>query len=181
MFKTIRFAMAITITIATVLTGCSKQAANSETETESSAEAPKEEPLIQKPEKDADGLEVKLDMPSASPPTETSIKVRMTVRNPTETTRTFCDYHTPFEGIRNDIFEVRDSEGNEIGYAGMMAKRAPPDPTNFIHLKPGASRAAEVDLNTGYTLPVGKYTVRYKKSGISGLGDSNTFSFEVTE
>ncbi|MEJ2692306.1 MAG: hypothetical protein P8166_04410, partial [Candidatus Thiodiazotropha sp.] len=48
------------------------------------------------------------------------------LRNPTNGPRTFCDYHSPWEGIRNIIFEVIDRKGNEVPYMGEMVSRVGP-------------------------------------------------------
>jgi len=123
---------------------------------------------------DAQGLTTELGPVAGGPAT-----VRLTVRNPTDRPRTFCDYHTPFEGIRNHIFEVRDAAGAEIDYRGIMAKRAPPDDDDFITLAPGETRSAEVDLADAYELPPGRYAVRFIGSDICGLPSSGTVELTV--
>lgn len=104
--------------------------------------------------------------------------VEMTVRNPTAQTRTFCRYHTPFEGIRNDIFSVSASIA-DVKYAGMMAKRAPPGPADFIRVEPGASVSATVDLAEGYEIPEGGFALSYRGTGISGLPSSGPVGISV--
>jgi hypothetical protein len=130
---------------------------------------------------DADGLVTRLEAKSPGFAAGAPVSLSMTVDNPTEQPRTFCDYHTPFEAIRNDIFDVRDSSDASVPYAGVMAKRSPPRADNYLVVKPRDSREAEIDLLEGYKLAAGMYTVRYKATDISGLGESNTISIEVTE
>ena len=92
---------------------------------------------------------------------------------------TFCTYHTPFEGIRNDIFEVERGPGT-LDYRGMLAKRAPPGPKDHLTLAPGmSSRRATVDLREGYELVPGAYRVRFAGNAISGLSASNWVEFSI--
>lgn len=106
-------------------------------------------------------------------------KVALSVENTGADHGTFCTYHTPFEGIRNDIFIV-ERDGEEVPYRGKMAKRAPPGPGDFLTLAPGARRGpVTVELATAYELTAGTYTVRYRGTGISGLPDSNPVQLVV--
>ncbi len=107
------------------------------------------------------------------------VKVETIIENPTDAPRTFCDYHTPFEGIRNRIFVIRGADGGELEYQGMMAKRAPPDDEDYITLASGASRSATVDLRSAYDLSPGAYEVHFYGSGICGLPDSEPITIEV--
>ncbi|MEM6294090.1 MAG: hypothetical protein AAGA54_22620 [Myxococcota bacterium] len=107
-------------------------------------------------------------MPSEDTPTA----VRMEVSNPGEAALEFCVYHTAFEGLRNDIFEVQDDQGAAVPYVGIMAKRAPPGPEHYATIAPHKFRVAEVDLTEGYALGPGTYRVRYRGTDISGLPDS---------
>jgi hypothetical protein len=125
-------------------------------------------PMAKKIKIDAAGLVVLLTAGEGA-------EIEMTVSNPTGERRVFCTYHTPFEGIRNDIFEVhRADSGEELEYAGMMAKRAAPGPEDFITLAPNGYESAAVDLTDGYDFPVsGDYTVHFPGNMISGLPASN--------
>jgi peptidyl-Lys metalloendopeptidase len=134
---------------------------------------------------DADSLEVRLEA-NGPFPAGGSIGIRMTVSNPTTAPRTFCRYHTPFEGIRNDIFLVSSLTNNkdeDIEYGGMMVKRAPPGRDDFLTLAPGASRTATVDLSQGGygPLPPGGYAVRYRGTDISGLPMTGPIFISVTD
>lgn len=122
----------------------------------------------------ADGLVVTL-LPG---PTPTSVILQ--VQNPTSTTKTFCDYHTPFEGLRNDIFEVGGAGGVALDYRGMMAKRAPPGDDDFLDVTAGQGRTSDpVDLLEGYALTAGTWTVRFSGNAISGLPASTTLTLTV--
>ena len=132
-----------------------------------------------KPKIDAAGLTTALSS-EASYKGAGPLWLTFTVSNLSNRPQVFCDYHTPFEGIRNEIFAVQNGAGEVIRYGGMMAKRAAPGPKNFIRLAPGASKSTKVDLRQGYQLPAGTYSVHFKGSGISGLGDSKALSFSVS-
>jgi hypothetical protein len=122
----------------------------------------------------AEGLVVTL-LPG---PSATSVIMR--VENPTATTKTFCDYHTPFEGLRNHLFEVRGADGVVVDYRGMMAKRAPPGDDDFLDVPAGGSRQSDpVDLREGYALTTGTWTVRFAGNSISGLPASTTLTLTV--
>ncbi len=106
-------------------------------------------------------------------PTDTNpTSVVMTVSNPTSATLEFCRYHTPFEGIANNIFVVRSVDGEDIAYRGKMKKRAPPGRSDYVKVRPGKTTSAEVDLAEGWTLVPGEYDVSYRGTTISGLPDS---------
>ena len=127
---------------------------------------------------DSEGLEVRL-MSKGPFKAGSSIMIMMTVSNPTTAQRTFCRYHTPFEGIKNNIFLVHASM-RDIKYGGMMAKRAPPGKYDFITLAPRESCTSTVDLSQGYDLPPGEYAVSYRATDISGLPMSGPVSVSMT-
>jgi hypothetical protein len=100
--------------------------------------------------------------------------VALTVENTGVDKGMFCTYHTPFEGIRNDIFIVERDGGAELPYRGKMAKRVPPGPQDHRTLKAGAKAGpVTVDLTEAYGLSSGTYSVRYRGTGIAGLPSSN--------
>lgn len=90
-----------------------------------------------------------------------AVEVTLVVENPAPEAGRFCDYHTPFEGIRNDIFEVTGPDGKALAYRGMMAKRAPPGPDDYVAIGAGQRLEATVDLRDAYALTPGLHRVRY--------------------
>lgn len=106
-------------------------------------------------------------------------QVTLEVANTSDEKAEFCTYHTPFEGIRNNIFVV-ERKGEELPYRGMMAKRAPPTKKDHRKLKPGSSVTSDpVDLAEVYELKKGSYTVRFRGGGVSGLPDSEPIELVV--
>ncbi|MCB9654168.1 MAG: hypothetical protein H6729_08580 [Deltaproteobacteria bacterium] len=106
------------------------------------------------------------------------INIRMVVSNPTTEPLTFCKYHTPFEGLRNDIFAVR-SAGHELEYRGAMAKRSAPEPQDYIQVAPGASVEAVIDLSGDYAFEAGVYEIVYRSTIVSGLKASPPLTLTV--
>lgn len=126
----------------------------------------------------SDGLRTRLEAASPQRLTE-GVFVAFTVANPTGERRQFCDYHTPFEGIRNTIFEVA-GPGGALKYQGPVASRIPPREDNFIVLEPGQEARAEVDLRQGYDLSAGRHTIRFSGNNPSLLEEaSNRIEVEV--
>ncbi len=134
------------------------------------------------PVKVADSLEVSLVPSKSAYPLGKGMELRLRVRNPTTKPLRFCTYHTLFEGLRNDIFDVTGPAG-DVKYRGMMAKRAPPTEEDYLSLAPGAQVDSQpVDLGEGYAFDkAGKYTVVFPGGGISGLGASAPLELTVTE
>ena len=102
------------------------------------------------------------------------------VKNSNDVTAKFCIYHTPFEGIANNIFEI-ERDGEALGYHGMMKKRAAPGDSDYIELKPGESTTCTVELNEVYSLDKkGTYTIRFiGNTSINGLPDSTKITFTM--
>lgn len=107
------------------------------------------------------GLQTRLDATDSG-------ELLFTVLNPTDGPRTFCTYHTPFEGLRNDILVVR-SAGQRVPYAGVLAKRMPPGPDDYRTLGPGEDASVSFPLADGYTLEPGSYNVLFAGNEVSGL------------
>ncbi len=100
------------------------------------------------------------------------------VRNVTKDEKTFCLYHTPFEGIQNDIFDVA-LEGREIPYKGMMKKRVPPTINDHITLNSDEHSACSCELS-GYSLKKsGLYSIQFPGNMISKLPSSNICEFRI--
>ncbi|MGH1345170.1 MAG: hypothetical protein ACRBN8_26650 [Nannocystales bacterium] len=111
---------------------------------------------------------------------EVPTAIRMEVSNPGTTPVSFCRVHTPFEGLSNNIFEVRAPDGSELSYSGPMVKREAPGPDDCFEVQPGRFHTAEVDLLDGYALRAGTtYAIRYRSSSVSTLPSSPWFDFVV--
>lgn len=105
--------------------------------------------------------------------------ISVVVKNRSDSSAQFCTYHTPFEGIENEIFEVTRGR-KKIPYQGILKKRIPPTAEDYISLSPGKSITTKVSLNQAYNITrKGKYTIRFLGSGISNLNDSNQITFEI--
>ncbi|MDY8136881.1 hypothetical protein [Aquimarina sp. 2201CG5-10] len=109
-----------------------------------------------------------------------SIVFSFTVKNISDTTVRFCDYHTPFEGIANEIFKVK-RDGKQLDYQGILKKRLPPEDKNYTKLNPGKSTACTFKINQSYLIDKkGLYTIQFiGNHAINGLTDSNEFTFTI--
>lgn len=119
----------------------------------------------------SDGLTCTLSLVSGE--SAEDLTLRLHVENPSSEIRQFCTYHTPFEGIRNNILIVKGADGSELDYRGKMAKRVPPDKDDFVVLKARASKDIEFQFGSAYQLGRGSYTVQFRGSDICMLPDSN--------
>jgi hypothetical protein len=64
--------------------------------------------------------------------------------------------------IENDVFQIK-SEGSAVPYIGMLAKRNPPGPDDFIAIAPQQKFVTAVFLDQAYQFAAGShvYTARY--------------------
>lgn len=76
-------------------------------------------------------------------------------------------WHTPFEGIRNDIFNVT-LNGKEIDYQGIMAERGNPRSIkSYMLLKTKGSKTASINLAKYYDFSKpGFYTISYARENL---------------
>ncbi|MEM9340694.1 MAG: DKNYY domain-containing protein [Bacteroidota bacterium] len=106
------------------------------------------------------------------------VALSMSVENVSDATASFCTYHTPFEGIQNNIFTVYRGK-DEIPYQGKMRKRMSPTEKDHTSLKPGKTSTCSITLE-GYDIhEKGMYTLQFSGNTISGLPASNTAQFYV--
>ncbi|TKC05535.1 protease [Pedobacter polaris] len=110
----------------------------------------------------------------------TPIEMTFTVYNPTDSVKTFCKWHTPFEPLMSKYLDVTSAEGIEAAYKGPMAKRIMPPPTDsYLSIKPKDSLSVKVDLTKAYDIKAGNYTVKYNSAGISGLKLTDSVQFAI--
>jgi hypothetical protein len=109
------------------------------------------------------------------------VMVTFSVYNPSSKELKFCKWDTPFEGFRNSIFDIRNSQGEEVRYKGVMVRRVMPPPADaYMAVAAGKTVNGSIDLLEGYDLKeAGKYTIVYQSGGISGLEKVNDGSFTI--
>ncbi|WP_421944180.1 protease [Pedobacter sp.] len=107
------------------------------------------------------------------------VKLKFTVLNNSDSAKSFCKWHTPFEPFISKYLDITDANGVDVAYKGAMAKRIMPPPADsYISVKSKDSVSAEVDLLQAYDLkPSNKYTLSYNGSGMSGISAANKISF----
>ncbi|MDZ4084456.1 MAG: hypothetical protein U1E10_16045 [Bdellovibrionales bacterium] len=60
--------------------------------------------------------------------------------------------------IDNNLFRVL-VDGQAVQYSGMLKKRAPPDPGDFVKLAPGSQYKKVIELSKEYPVPPGRHIV----------------------
>lgn len=97
----------------------------------------------------------------AAPQAAGGASVTFTLTNRGNRPVSVLKWHTPLEGIRNDIFRITH-EGEMVPYVGPLIKRGQPTAEDFVTLGPGETVSAVVDLGAVYAFPEpGRYEVRY--------------------
>jgi peptidyl-Lys metalloendopeptidase len=107
------------------------------------------------------------------------------IRNTGDEVESFLPWHTPVDEIWEDIFDVRDAQGNMVPYTGRIARRAPTEDSDFVHLAPGEFLTATVDIGRSYMLEQdGVYGISLKNyrnsSDASFATTSNTVALDIT-
>lgn len=73
---------------------------------------------------------------------------------------------TPFEDVTSNMFVVVDQNGQRARYIGPYYKRSEPTAEDYFELKPGETRAVEIDLTAYYDMRAGgTYSVSYAPRG----------------
>lgn len=114
----------------------------------------------------SEAVEARLE---AAPQAAGAASVTFTLTNRGDRPVSVLKWHTPLEGIRNDIFRIV-KDGEPVPYVGPMVKRAQPTAEDYVTLAPGETASATVDLGAVYAFPEpGRYEVRYdpKLQGVS--------------
>ncbi|MFP5285099.1 MAG: M35 family metallo-endopeptidase, partial [Thermoanaerobaculia bacterium] len=107
----------------------------------------------------AEAVEARLE--AAPPQAAGAASITFTLTNRGDRPVSVLKWHTPLEGIRNDIFRILH-EGERVPYVGPMVKRGQPTAEDFVTLAPGETVSAVVDLGAVYAFPEpGRYEVRY--------------------
>ena len=116
-------------------------------------------------------LVASLELPVTSPVNE-PVTLKFTLQNHSDKALYFLKWYTPLEGISGKIFRV-ERDGQLIPYEGILAMRATPTFESYIHLEPGDSVSAEVDLSNAYDFSQpGKYTIAFLSPNISHIAYS---------
>ncbi|WP_316786973.1 protease [Pedobacter frigiditerrae] len=108
------------------------------------------------------------------------IEMTFTVYNRTDSIKTFCKWHTPFEPLMSKYLDITSANGEEASYKGPMAKRIMPPPADsYVSIKPKDSLSIKVDLTKAYDIKPGSYVVSYNSQAISGLSITDSVKISV--
>ena len=98
------------------------------------------------------------------------VMVRVTLINASGTAQHLLRWRTPLDGVESPLFEVR-RDGQPVRYLGRRIKRAPPGPSDYVRLDPGATLSKTVELSRLYEMSVtGSYTIRYHSPAMPAPG-----------
>ena len=78
-----------------------------------------------------------------------AVLLRFTLRNTTQTRLHFLKWGTPFEGFKNDMFQITCS-GASIPYQGILVTRGPIQEKDYLVIEPDSELTVTVDLAEGY-------------------------------
>ncbi len=109
----------------------------------------------------AGGLSASLSVPATSFDAAVGVHVDFTLTNRSAGAVSVLIWNTPFESIRNNIFQVT-KDGRPVRYTGPMVKRGKPRPSDYLTLAAGEAKTVRVDLAAVYAIAeVGTYQVRF--------------------
>jgi len=82
--------------------------------------------------------------------------------------------------VGNDVFSITSASG-PLEYRGMMMKRAPPGPSGFAKVAPGAWVETVIDLGETYGFPAagGRFTVKFRSANHFSVDDVQLESDEL--
>lgn len=97
-------------------------------------------------------------------PVGVPVVLTQTLTNTTNHSIEVLQYHTPFEGILGDIFELKFGV-DTLTYRGPMVKRLPPGDEDWLKVEAGDSLTAFVDIAKAWDLDqAGEYQLQLKKT-----------------
>jgi len=121
----------------------------------------------------ASQLQSRIDTERTSLLTGEELVLRFALTNTGPRSAQILRWHTPLQGVDDDLFEV-SRNGEPVAYLGRMFKRGVPTPSDYLRVLPGETLSANVPLASLYDLSrPGEYTVRYRLelSDAFGRGD----------
>lgn len=124
------------------------------------------------------GLNVSLSFEKSAFGYDESVPVNVSIRNDGKTSVKILRWLTPFDGVKDNLFEVT-VDGKTVEYIGADYKRPAPTEKDYITLQPGESFDATVDLTGYYDLSkTGFYQVNYKVEAVADFRNQPILSAE---
>ena len=113
------------------------------------------------------GISVEMEAVNPFLTARDNVTVRVSMTNTGNRTVHLLKWHTPFDGVEEDIFDIA-RDGQKVRYLGPHVKRPAPTPRDYIRLQPGQTKTATVELSAVYDLTVtGAYDIRYQANPYS--------------
>ncbi|HZI15247.1 MAG TPA: protease [Myxococcus sp.] len=108
-------------------------------------------------------LECRLSVPETVK-AGTPVTVSFALINPTQRALYVLDWHTPLEGLLNDILQVTRLEGGEeLSYSGPMFKRGDPAADDYVPVAPGSMVSASIEASLAYDFSKpGRYRIAFR-------------------
>ena len=98
--------------------------------------------------------------------------LKFTLINNSNTRLYVLKWHTPFEGIRHNMFRISHN-GKLAVYLGILVKRGTPNPDDYLTLEPKRSLSTNVEITEFYDISEsGEYKVEYA-SPLLDVGQEN--------
>jgi peptidyl-Lys metalloendopeptidase len=124
------------------------------------------------------GLNVSLNFEKSAFGYDESVPVNVSMKNDGKTSVKILRWLTPFDGVKDNLFEVA-VDGETVEYIGADYKRPAPTEKDYITLQPGESFDATVDLAGYYDLSkTGFYQVNYKVEAVADFRNQPILSAE---
>jgi peptidyl-Lys metalloendopeptidase len=118
--------------------------------------------------KNFDTVKVTLNFEKSAFGYDESVPVNVSIQNDGKSAVKILRWLTPFDGVKDDLFEVT-IDGKTVEYIGADYKRPAPTEKDYITLQPGESFNATVDLAGYYDLSqTGFYQVSYRAETVPG-------------
>ena len=111
---------------------------------------------------------------------DTPVDLKITLTNVSDGPVKVLRYHTPVNGIEDDILSV-SLDGKPVNYIGRMYKRGEPIDSDYLTLDPGQNISGVASLWNNYNISAsGRYAVQYNVAILNEKSSNDTDSNSET-
>ena len=97
------------------------------------------------------GISVQLEMDNAKYRSKTKQFLKFTLINNSDSRVYVLKWHTPFEGIRHNMFRISHGDKSAV-YLGILVKRGVPTPEDYLAVEPNSSLTTKIELTEFYDI-----------------------------